>query len=233
MQALVLAGGLGTRLRSVVRDRPKPMVSVNDRPFLEYIIKYLAKQDVKNIVLCTGYLGYRIREHFKDGSPWGCRIQYSEEEEPLGTGGALKLAEKYISEDDFFVLNGDTFLELDYGKMLGYHRGKKSQITVALVQTKDTRRYGSIVLGEGNRIGRFLEKNSNGISGFINAGVYIFQKGILDHIQPHRKISLESELLPYFINNHSSVYGYKSKGYFIDIGIPETYYKSQEDFKGR
>ena len=229
MQALILCGGFGNRLRTVVNDRPKPMALIHGRPFLEYIIEFIVKQNMKEITFCTGYLGHQIKDYFKDGKEWGCSITYSEEQEPLGTGGAVKLAQEVITDENFFILNGDTFLALDYGEMVASHIQNRSFLTMALSQVENVERYGSIELTQNGRIQLFTEKNQISSSNYINAGVYLCSRDILKHIAAEKRISIESEIFPKLLEEDLPLYGHKTDGYFIDIGIPETYYKFQED----
>lgn len=229
MQALILCGGFGTRLKSVVADRPKPMAEIGGKPFLEYVLDFLVNQGIKDIILCTGYLGYQIKEYFLDGSRWGCHLSYSEEKEPLGTGGAVKQAEYMISSEHFFVLNGDTFLDLDYGSMYAWHTENQSKFTIALTQVENTDRYGSVELGQGQCINRFCEKGCTTASNYINAGVYLCHRSILDHIERDRKVSMETDVFPDLMKKHITLHGFTTNGYFIDIGIPETYYQFQKD----
>lgn len=158
MQAIILVGGLGTRLRQVVKDRPKPMALVNGKPFLEYVINNLKSMGIKDIILATGYKEDIIREYFGNGEHLGVNIDYSKEESPLGTGGAIKNAERFIKHDEVFVLNGDTYLNVDLKAMMDFHRESKSFFTMALRKVEDGSRYGSVKLAENSQILSFEEK---------------------------------------------------------------------------
>jgi len=219
MKTVILAGGRGQRLKSVVDDRPKPMAEINDRPFLEYLILQLKRWHLTDIILSIGYKGEIIKKHFGDGSKWSVSIQYSEEVEPLGTGGAIGHAKELIETDFFIVINGDSFLELDYSEFIRFHKTNNGIATIALTEVDDVSRFGTVSFEEGYRIKSFNEKCSAG-RGYINGGIYCFQKEILDHI-PERNVSLEREVFPKLLAY--GVYGFKTEGFFMDIGTPESY----------
>ncbi|MGH9910375.1 MAG: sugar phosphate nucleotidyltransferase, partial [Nitrososphaerales archaeon] len=145
LQAVILVGGLGTRLRDIVKDRPKPLALINGRPFLEYQIAFLKKYNIRDIVLCIGYQGEKIEEYFSDGIRHGVSIRYSREKELLGTGGAIKNARNLL-EKRFFVLNGDTLFLIDLYKMLNFHLQNSADVTIALTKTPDQTRYGSVTI---------------------------------------------------------------------------------------
>lgn len=226
MKALILCGGLGTRLRRVIDDRPKPMASVAGKPFLEYLIWQLKRYDFRDIVLCIGYLGDQVRAYFGDGSDWGVHISYSHEPEPLGTGGAIKLAEVLVREENFLVMNGDSFLDIDLNGLINYHLEKGALATMALVKVEDPTRYGTVEINEKGEIGNFVEKGKSSGSKFVNGGIYVFNRKVFDYI-PESKVSLEKEVFPKLIGK--GFYGRPVKGFFIDIGVPEDYKWLQEN----
>lgn len=230
MQAIILVGGLGTRLRKVVNDRPKPMALVNCKPFLEYIINKLRSNDITNIVLASGYMSDYIKDYFKDGKKFGVSIYYSIEEKQLDTGGAIKNAENCIHENDIFILNGDTYFDIDFNDMYDFHKSNKGCFTMALRRVNDVSRYGAVEYNPKNIITKFVEKGNHSNSNYINGGVYIINKKILKYINPNKKVSLEKEIVPK-IMKYEHIYGFKSKDYFIDIGIPEDYFKFCKDVK--
>lgn len=227
MMAVILCGGLGTRLRSIIDNLPKPMASIAGRPFLEYLILQLKRQGFRDILLCTGYLGEKVREYFSDGKNWGVNILYSHEPEPLGTGGALKLAQKLIYGDDFLLMNGDSFLDVDFNKLINYHLKNKALATIALVEVENPARYGVVEIDETGKIKNFVEKTKSSRSKLINGGVYMFNRKVFNYI-PEGKVSLEKEVFPQLIGK--GFYGMPIKGFFIDIGIPEDYKWLQENF---
>ena len=229
MEAIVLAGGLGTRLRSVVSDVPKPMAPVAGRPFLAWILDRLADAGFGRVVLAVGYRHEAIRDHF--GFAYrGMSLVYSVEEAPLGTGGAMRLALDQISESPVFVLNGDTYLEVDYAAMLAAHVAHGVGLTVAVARVADMSRYGSLEIKD-DRICGFLEKGSQG-PGYINAGVYLMARGILDAFPVGRSHSFENELLVPRVEELRPL-AFRADGLFIDIGVPEDYERAQRLFGAR
>ncbi|MBI3802790.1 MAG: nucleotidyltransferase family protein [Nitrospirae bacterium] len=226
MEAIILAGGRGTRLQSVVPDLPKPMAPINGRPFLTYQLDYWIKQGVLRFILSVGYKRDAIQDYFKDRYK-GIEIVYAVEEQPLGTGGGLLLAlERIKNPSPFLVLNGDTFFEVDLEKLKSFHLEKKADLTMALLEVAENSRYGGVQLGEGERIVAY-RGISNPSNRLINGGVYLFEKGALsDEWIPGSALSLEDQLFPVLLQSGSRVYGFKSAGRFIDIGIPDDYYAS-------
>ena len=226
MKAVILAGGFGTRLRPITYSCPKPMLPVGGRPFLEYLMNFLKTYGITDVILCLHYLAERVSEYFGDGTNFGLRIKYSVEKEPLGTAGAIKNVEDFLDES-FLVLNGDTYMDLNLQEMLSFHRNKKALGTIALVKVKDPLRYGVVNVSEDRRITSFSEK-AYANEGYVNAGVYIFEKRILDYIPNHVKVSLEREILSKLLNDER-LYGFLSEGYFIDIGVPDDYVRFQKE----
>lgn len=236
MQALILAGGLGTRLRSLINDRPKPMAPVLDRPFLEYQIQFLKKYGVSEVILCVGYLWEKIDEYFKDGKDWDITIHYAVEETPLGTGGALKNAGQFIT-GPFLLLNGDSFFDMNLEAMIRFHQTAKLKAesfvgTMALTEVPDRSHYGTVELGVGHSITAFKEKSPEEKGpGLINAGIYLLEQEVLAQIPSGSKLSLEREVFPALLNEGFNLAGYSAKGYFVDIGTPEGFYKFEEYLK--
>lgn len=219
MKVVILAGGEGTRLREIIKDIPKPMAPIANKPFLEYLILQAVKWHISDIVLSVGYKKEVIKTYFTAGDTWGVKILYSEEVEPLGTGGAIREAAKLIDDEDFIVMNGDSFLVIDFNQLITFHKSRQSMTTMGLMYVDSTNRYGRVEINDKNEVIRFTEKAvcSNGL---INGGVYIFNRKIIDRI-PDGKVSLESEVLPKLINQ--GLYGLETKGFFIDIGVPKDY----------
>lgn len=236
MQAILLAGGLGTRLRSVVSDRPKPMALIEDKPFMEYVVHELSRHGVTDIIFAVGYKGSMVEEYFGDGSRFQAadgsgplRIRYAYEEELLGTAGAIKNAGKLVTDETFFVLNADTFYQIDYSRLVRMQEEKKLSMALVLRQVPDVSRYGEAVLTEGRLTG-FNEKTEHHRPGTINGGVYLMSRELLDDI-PDGKVSLENEMIPKWLQEDRALGGFVNDGYFIDIGIPEAYYQFIEDVK--
>ena len=230
MEAIVLAGGFGLRLRKVVNDVPKSMAKVNGRPFLEYLLDYLIKQGVSRAVLSVGYKHEIIRGHFKNHYR-DLELEYAIEEEPLGTGGAIRLSFWRIKGDRAIVLNGDSLFRIDLKVLEQEYLSKNSDMTLALRKLGNTGRYGRVTINRQRRITGFEEKNEDAGPGLINAGVYVMKKSFL--MQPHfrGKFSIEKDCFEEYFGS-ARMFGYPSEGYFLDIGIPEDYQKAQHEFKG-
>ena len=226
-EAIILAGGLGTRLQSVVSDRPKCMALVADKPFLKYLLDYLTLYKIDHVVLSLGYKYELILDWLKQQN-YPFKISYVAEDQPLGTGGGIKLATSKLESDTCFVLNGDTFFDVDLNKIQDFQIEKSADITLALKPMMDFDRYGSVKINDVDRILEFLEKQYCN-EGLINGGVYYLNKSIFDkHTYPN-KFSFEKEVLEAQIENLNIV-GYSSDSYFIDIGIPSDYEKANVDF---
>ncbi|GLC82475.1 nucleotidyltransferase family protein [Lacrimispora brassicae] len=229
MQAVLLAGGLGTRLRSVVSDRPKPMALVGDKPFMEYVVMELVSHGVSEIIFAVGYKGSMVEEYFKDGSQWGIQVSYAYEEELLGTAGAIKNAGVKVTEDHFLVLNADTFYRIDYSRLTSLSKERALDMTLVLREVSDVSRYGQAVLEDGY-LKTFNEKTEEPRKGTINGGIYYLKRELLDEI-PEGKVSLEQDMIPKWLSEGKKLGGFVSDGYFIDIGIPQDYYRFAEDVK--
>lgn len=225
MKAVILAGGLGTRLREVVYDRPKPMALIAGIPFLEHLMRLLMEQGITEIILCISHMANQIKSYFGSGARWGFDITYSEEEIPLGTAGAIKKAEKYI-DNTFLVLNGDSYSNLDIQQFINFHKSKRSNFTLALTKVNDRLHYGNVIFKEDKIIEFSEKKNSN--EGFVSSGFYIFEPKIFDYMEQDKNMSLEKDIFPK-LANQGLLWGYAYDGYFIDIGRPETYTKFKED----
>ncbi|WP_415945548.1 nucleotidyltransferase family protein [Selenomonas montiformis] len=229
-EAIVLAGGFGTRLRQVVSDVPKPMAPMDEKgtPFLAFVLDTLAAQGITHVVLSVGYLASVIQEYF--GAAYnGMRLSYVREDSPLGTGGAVKKALQACQHDVVFVLNGDTYFDVDLVAMKKEHLRSKADFTLAAREMHDFDRYGALEIDKQGRILRFGEKKYCA-AGFINGGVYCLQRNLLDDVQPE-VFSLEKDFLEKEIEQ-VHVQAYPSAGYFIDIGIPEDYQKARRHWGG-
>ncbi len=223
MKALVLAGGFGTRLKGVVRELPKPMAMVAGRPFLEYVLDQLICAGINNITLSLCYRADQISRHF--GNRYrNAAIDYVVENEPMGTGGAINFALCGKGRDAVCVVNGDTFLNLDYGVLLDWYAQKPVAIAMVLRQMPDTGRYGSVIVSGEYAVG-FVEKGTGG-SGLINAGVYILQPEIFASFGLPDKFSFEKD----FLQVHCKELlprAFLTSAYFIDIGLPDDYERAQ------
>lgn len=219
MKAIILAGGLGTRLRGTVSDLPKPMAPVAGKPFLEYLILQLTKAGIRDIILSVGYKREAVISYFSDGKIWGARIEYAEEMEPLGTGGGVRQALSHIEGENFLVMNGDSYLDVDLGELIRFHRIRGAVLTMALAKCDDASRYGKVEIDEQGEVVRFVEKGAKG-AGLVNGGVYAVNKVLRGYL-PEGKSSLEHDVFPRFVG--AGLYGMAADGFFIDIGIPEDY----------
>jgi len=222
---VLLVGGIGARLQSVLPSTPKPLAPVGDMPFLQLLVLQLRSQGMRRIVMCTGHLADQIEEEFGDGHKWDVVIDYSKESRPLGTAGAVKFAERYLALDsDFLVMNGDSFLELDFRQFIHFHREHGGLITMAVRRVPDAARYGTVQLDALNRVVGFSEKTGVQLPGIVNGGVYMFNRAMLEHI-PDGPASLEKDVFPRFLEE--GVYALEQHGMFIDIGTPEDYARAQ------
>lgn len=217
---LVLVGGLGSRLRPAVRLVPKPMAPIAGKPFLEHLVIWLSNSGFQRVILCVGYLGEQIRDHFGGGERFGVQIAYSFENEPLGTWGAVRQAMERFPQPNFLVLNGDSFLQIEPQSLLNFHVTKKALATLAVVEVEDGSRFGSVKLGPDSTIREFSEKKKTAGRAFINGGVYCLSREILEWA-PKSAASLEKQVFPGLIGHR--LYGMETCGYFVDIGTPEEY----------
>jgi D-glycero-alpha-D-manno-heptose 1-phosphate guanylyltransferase len=223
MEAIVLAGGFGTRLRSVVDDVPKPMAPVGGRPFLAFVLDQLADAGFETAILAVGYRHEAISSHFGDRYR-GLALRYSVEDEPLGTGGAIRLACSQSMAGDVLVLNGDTYVELDHRAMLDAHAGQGAELTMAICEVPDVARYGTLELSGTSVLG-FREKGLPG-AGWINAGAYVVGPALVARFPSQRAFSFEQELLVPQVRSIRPL-AFPTTGLFIDIGIPEDYARAQ------
>jgi D-glycero-alpha-D-manno-heptose 1-phosphate guanylyltransferase len=227
-EAIILAGGMGKRLRNVVSDLPKPMADINGIPFLEYLIKYLASYNIKKIIMSVGYKSEIIKNYF--GEKFNdTEISYALEKMPLGTGGGIALAMQKAQTNDVFVLNGDTFFNISLTNLARFHAEKNASLTVALRKMENASRYGSIVINKSNRIEAFIEKNKKMDEALINGGIYILNKSVFLNYDMPEKFSFEKDFLQKYFKNEN-FFGLEFNDYFIDIGIPSSYRQAQSDF---
>lgn len=225
--AIVLAGGLGTRLRPVINELPKPMAMINGKPFLHYLFVYLTRQQVSHAVLSVGYKAAFIESYFGD-KYLDVNITYCREEEPLGTGGGIKKAYSLV-HDDAFVLNGDTFFNISLAKLKQEAVQAQADMALALKPMKHFERYGAVECDARHRIRAFHEKRAVE-QGSINGGVYYFSKKVFDKVATPEVFSFEKEVLEKHTDN-LFLLGVEFDNYFVDIGVPEDFFKAQHDFK--
>lgn len=227
MEAIVLAGGLGTRLRAAVPDLPKPMAPVNGRPFLERLLDYWITQGVTRFILSTGYRHEMIAAHF-GASYRGAAIRQVVEDRPLGTGGGLLLAVGALdAAGPFLVLNGDTFFEVALEALSGFHGAHGAEATLSLFRTPKQGRYTGINVGKAGELRSF---GTGARGGLANGGVYLMERGLLEGgpWQSRSELSLEEDILPFAVQAGKRVYGMECTGRFIDIGVPEDYARAAD-----
>jgi D-glycero-alpha-D-manno-heptose 1-phosphate guanylyltransferase len=222
MEAVVLAGGLGTRLKSAVPDLPKPMAPVAGRPFLERLLDYWLAQGVTRFILSVGYRREAIQDHF--GADFhGAAIAYAVEERPLGTGGGLLAARAALAAPGpFLALNGDTWFEVELAQLAAFHAARRADATLALFRSPQQGRYGGVRVGPS---GEVLALAAGEQGGLANGGVYLMERGVLDGgpWPAGKAVSLEEDILPFALRAHKRLYGLECPGRFLDIGIPEDY----------
>jgi NDP-sugar pyrophosphorylase family protein len=202
------------------------MAAVGDRPFLELLVRQLCYQGIRRLVMCTGYRADEIEHELGDGHSWHVAIEYSRETQPLGTAGAVKFAEPFLREvSDFLVMNGDSFMEMDFRRLICFHRESGGIASMAVFRTKNEMRYGTVQVRPDGRVSGFAEKTDSDPNGLVNAGVYVFNRRILECI-PEGPSSLERDVFPKLLGK--GVYALEQHGVFIDIGTPEDYARAQE-----
>jgi len=219
MQAVILAGGRGKRLRPITDKIPKPMVKIEGKPFLQYQLELLSKYGIKNIVLCVGYLKNMIIDYFRDGSEYGINIVYSEEEEALDTGGALKNAQSHL-DDLFLVLNGDTYLPINYIHLLYFFKERKPIGMMVVYNNERNVAMNNVQVADDGRILSYRKSDGGKDLNGVDAGVYIFRKEIVRFFPRRKAFSLEKEVFPKIIERGKMI-GFVTNVPFYDIGTPE------------
>lgn len=222
---MVLCGGLGTRLRKVVADRPKPMADIDGAPFLSRLLEHVSSHGFQRFILCVGHKSDVIESHFRR-SCGDLSVVLSNEESPLGTGGAIWNARTLIKSRTFLALNGDSFCPVDYAGMLEFHSACRSSATLAVAPIQEAGEYGTVLLADNGRINAFAEKSGRQEPGLVNAGVYAFQTDLLDQVLIPPPFSLERDVFPH-VAERGSLWAWKTSGPLIDIGTPERYLDAQ------
>ncbi len=230
MKAVILAGGKGTRLRPLTLHTPKPIVPILDRPFLSFQIDLLRQSGISEIILSLSYQPRRIEKIFGDGSDLGVKILYPVESEPLGTAGAVKMAEPFLTQRTI-VFNGDVLSDVDLPAVIAQHEHSGAQATIVLTPVENPAAYGLVEVEKDGRVSRFLEKPSYDeiTCDTINAGVYVLEPETLQYIPGGKNYSFERGLFPTFLREKLPFYAYVHRGYWIDIGTPEKYLKAHQD----
>lgn len=231
MQAIIIAGGFGTRLRPVTDYCPKPALPIMGKPFLDYQLELLQRVGVKKVVFSLMYLADRIIDIFKDGSQYGMEFHYAVEEEPLGTGGGIKNCERFLSDETTIVFNGDVLTDIDLKGVIDSHQRNNAKISIVMTPVEDPTMYGVILTEPDGRILKFLEKPSKkeATQNTINAGIYIYERDVFEHIPAGENYSVERQLYPDMLEKGYRFYGFKSTDYWLDIGTPEKFLKAHWD----
>lgn len=232
MKLVILAGGQGTRLYPLTYDIKKEMLPLNGKPTLQYNIEWAKKNDIKEIIICTGHLHEQIEEYFGDGSKFGVNIKYSIEKEPLGTGGPLRFAKELIGDEDFFVLNGDILCNIDLNKAKEFHKKNNSLATILIHKSNHPMDSDLVETDEKGKVKNIWTKPHQRIppTTTSNSGAYIINSKILDHI-PLEKISLEREILPRLHEEGHNIYGYDTNEYLRDMGTHNRLKEIEEIIK--
>ena len=232
---VILAGGLGKRLASVTGGGQKVLAAINGKPFLSILIDYIASQGGKRFILCTGHGADAVEEYFKKAHQ-DVEIILSREEEPLGTGGAIKQAASLVKTNEFIAMNGDCFCVIDYNQMIAFHQKHQANATIAVTQVPDAREYGTIDVDASKNITAFKEKSASASASayrqqfLINTGTYCLTRHAFDLKETPAKFSIEYDFFPYLVGK--KFYGFEVGNKFIDIGTPERYAWAQEFLKG-
>jgi mannose-1-phosphate guanylyltransferase len=228
MQAVILVGGEGTRLRPLTSTVPKPVVPLVDRPFISYMLEWLCSHGIDDVIMSCGFLATSVRNVLGDGSAYGIRLRFVEEPDPRGTAGALKFAESLLDER-FLMLNGDVLTDIDLTEQLAQHERTGATATLALVPVEDPSAYGLVHLDDSHAVMDFVEKPSSDTidTNLISAGAYVLEREILELVPPARNVSIEREIWPRLIG--AGLYGFPSESYWLDIGTPARYLQATFD----
>jgi mannose-1-phosphate guanylyltransferase len=228
MQAVILVGGEGTRLRPLTSTVPKPVVPLVDRPFIAFMLDWLGTHGIDDVIMSCGFLATSVRNVLGDGSAYGVRLRFVEEPDPRGTAGALKFAESMLDER-FLMLNGDVLTDIDLTAQIAQHEQSGAKATLALVPVADPSAYGLVHLNDDRSVRDFVEKPSPDAidTNLISAGAYVLQREILDLVPADRNVSIEREVWPQLIGN--GLYGFPAESYWLDIGTPERYLQGTFD----
>jgi len=203
----------------VISDRPKFLAPVAGFPYADYLLSYLRRESITDVVLCTGHLSDQVLDYCGDGTRWGLTIRYSHEREPLGTGGALKNAQSSVMSDAFWVINGDSLVDARLEPVREFHTARRAVVTLVLTKVQDVSRFGAVSLSPDASISSFREKTVSG-EGYINAGISLMNRSVLELISPERSTSLEQDVLPGLVAR--GLYGCVVHGSFVDIGTEQS-----------
>ncbi|MFH1542270.1 MAG: NDP-sugar synthase [bacterium] len=233
MKAIIIAGGLGTRLRPLTDNVPKPIVPIVNKPFLIHQVEHLIAHGVTEVIVNLHYLSEEIKKLMGDGSRWGIKIFYSIEESPLGTAGAVKNAEQFFGTDPMIICNADVLTDLNISALVNFHHEKKAVVTLTLKEVEDPTAFGLVVMDKTGRVTKFLEKPGWDIinqekSRTINAGTYVCNPSIFAYVPKGKRFMFEHDLYPLLLEKGEPIFGYISDSYWLDIGNPEKYKEAHE-----
>jgi len=232
VEAILLVGGLGTRLHPLTLTTAKPMLPLGNMPITEHQLLRAAQIGIRRVVLSTSYLSESFREYFQDGSRWGVELMYAIEDEPLGTAGAIRNASRFLTSDSpIFIFNGDVISHHNLRQQLSLHLETEADATLHLLPVDDVRAYGKVTIDPHLRITEFLEKPQSNLKlpGVINAGCYIFDPSVIESIPLNRPASIEREVFPNLVANKKALTGYLEEAYWLDLGTPARYLKANLD----
>jgi NDP-sugar pyrophosphorylase family protein len=228
IDAIILAGGMGTRLREVVADRPKVLATVKARPFLTRLLDQLAAAQIESVVLSTGYRADQI-ESVIGGTYGGMSIHYSREQEPLGTAGGLRLALTKTASDPVFALNGDSFCAVDLKQFYEFHCTRKARATILVTHVEEASRFGRVQMDNEGAVRNFEEKGGATSPGWVNAGIYCLARSVVEDLPAGKALSIERDVFPGLIG--LGLWAFRGGGAFIDIGTPQSYGEAQNFFE--
>ena len=230
MNAVVMAGGAGSRLRPLTINRPKPMVPLVNKPVMAHIMDLLRRHGITNVVVTLQYMADLVQDYFGDGSAMGMTINYSIEEVPLGTAGSVKNAQQYLDET-FIVISGDAVTDFDLGAIIEYHKSREAVATLTLYRVPNPLEYGVVIINEDGRIREFQEKPSWGqvISDTVNTGIYVLEPEVLEYFTVGTPFDFSRDLFPMLLEKGEPLYGYVSEGYWCDIGNIQEYMRASND----
>jgi mannose-1-phosphate guanylyltransferase len=233
---ILLVGGLGTRLKPLTNQTPKPMLPVGGLPVTEHQLLAAKKAGITTVILATSYLSEVFIPYFGDGSKWGMKLKYAVEKEPLGTGGAIRNAAELIdlaaaqaAHEEFVIFNGDVLSHHSIATQLEFHRKNQADVTLHLINVEDARAFGCVPTDKDGRVTAFLEKMDNPITNAINAGCYIFSPSVIAEIPLNKVVSVERETFPNLVNSGRPIFGYIEQSYWLDIGTPAALFKGSRD----
>lgn len=233
---ILLVGGFGTRLKPLTNETPKPMLPVGGLPVTEHQLLAAKKAGINTVVLATSYLAEVFTPYFGDGSKWDMKLLYAEENEPLGTGGAIRNAASLVdfagTNEEFVIFNGDVLSGHNIAAQLDFHRANQADVTLHLIDVTDARAFGCVPTDSNGKVLDFLEKMENPVTNSINAGCYVFNASVISQIPAGKVVSIERETFPQLVKSGRPVFGYNEQSYWLDIGTPAALFKGSRDIVG-